>query len=252
MNSIRRIAKLLAIGCVCAVMSLAEGAKEPDMNEGAAVAMEITELDVNDSTLTLGYKIVNGTDRDAWVCDKIGPMAFEVFLTADKQTLLIRKRLDVPSSRMWRDIPVGRYVRMAPGESLAESVQITLPASPRIQYANEYATESAQPVGRLALEIGYYDEDLPALIHSILDVAKKSGLTSADVPVEILDTYFRGLRVRGVLGSFDQMTPDPYGQGYVNIFFSSQALTGEKILRADVNDVSIPYGKWEQPRMAVP
>jgi len=216
------------------------------MNEGAAVAMEITELDVNDSTLTLGYKIVNGTDRDAWVCDKIGPMAFEVFLTADKQTLLIRKRLDVPSSRMWRDIPVGRYVRMAPGESLAESVQITLPASPRIQYANEYATESAQPVGRLALEIGYYDEDLPALIHSILDVAKKSGLTSADVPVEILDTYFRGLRVRGVLGSFDQMNPDPYGQGYVNIFFSSQALTGEKILRADVNNVSISYKGYSE------
>jgi hypothetical protein len=96
-------------------------------------------------------------------------------------------------------------------------------------------------VGRLALEIGYYNEDLPALIHSILGVAKKSGLTSADVPAKVLDTYFRGLKVQDVLGGFDQMNPDPYGRGYVNILFSGQALTDENVLRVDVNNLSIPY-----------
>jgi hypothetical protein len=244
MGAIRKLTKLVAICCFCTVIVGAvdtEGTKGLNMNEGTAVTMQITHLDVNDSILTLSYGIRNETPHEAWVCNKSGPTTFEVFLTADKQTLLIRKRIDLPSSRMWRTIPVGRYVRVAPGESLAESVQIALPVSPIVQYAANFATESVQSVGRLALEIGYYDEDLPALIHSILAVARRSGLTSADVPAEILDTYFRGLRVRGVLGGFDQMNPDPYGQGYVDILFSGQALTGEKVLRVDVNSLSIPY-----------
>jgi hypothetical protein len=245
MSAIQKLTKLAAIGCLCTVILRAgdtEGARGFNMNEGATVTMQVTHLDANDSSLTLSYSIRNETSHEVWVCDKIGPSVFEVFLTPDKQTLLIRKRLDLPSSTMWRgSIPVGRYVRIASGESLAKSVQISLPVSPRIQYTADYATESAQGVGRLALEIGYYNEDLPALIHSVIAVAKTSGLTSADVPVEILDTYFRGLRVRGVLGSFDQMNPDPYGKGYIDVLYSSQALTGEKVLRVDINDLSISY-----------
>jgi hypothetical protein len=241
MNAARKIVRLLAVCCVCAVGSPAEEVTKPDISQDAAVTMEITELDVNDSTLALSYNIRNGTDREAWVCSKSGRIPFEVFLTSDQQTLLIRKRLDLPTKNKWRLEPVGTYVRIAPGASLAESVQITLPVSPAVLYANEYTTEFAQPVRHLALEIGYYDEDLPALIHSIFAVAEKSGLTSGDVPSNILNTYFRGLLVRGVLGSFDQVNPDPYGQGYVYIRYSWQALTGEKILRVDVNDVSIPY-----------
>ena len=98
MNAARRIAKLLAICCVCTVLSPAEDAKGPDMSKNAAVTMEITKLEVNDSTLALSYNIRNGTDREAWVCSEVGSIPFEAFLTSDKQTLLIRKRLDVPSN----------------------------------------------------------------------------------------------------------------------------------------------------------
>jgi hypothetical protein len=248
MNRVRRIAKLLAICCVCAVMSLAEGTKEPDMSKGAGVAMEIAELDVNDSTLTLSYKIINGTDRDAWVCSSVDSFApFEVFLTSDKQTLLIRKRLDVPTAAMWRPPgPVGTYVRIAPGASLADSVRIAVPVGPVFQYASPDTTAVAQTVTGLALEIGYYDADLPATIRSIIAVAEKSGLTVRDVPGSLLDTYFRGLRVRGALGDFDLMNENPYDQGYVRLTYSGQAFTGEKILRVDVNNVSIPYEGYSQ------
>lgn len=241
MNVLRRFLKLLAACCMCVIVSPAEETKEHDIREDATVKMEITKLNVDDSTLAFNYCIENGTDHEAWVCNAIGRIPFEVFLTSDRQTLVIRKRLDVPSNTRWRSEPIGTYIRLRPGDSLVESVQIALPASPSILYATEYTTEFAQPVGRLALEIGCYDEDLPALIHSIFAVAEASGLTSRDVPSNILDTYFRGVRVRGDLGSFDQVNPDPYGQGYVYLPYSWQALTGEKILRVDVNDVSIPY-----------
>ena len=242
MNTVRKIAQFLAVWCICTVVSPAEEAAEPKASEDVGVTIEITEFHVSDSTLALSYNISNGTDREAWVCTKIGRIPFEVFLTSDKQTLLIRKRLDVPCSARWRKAPVGTYVCIPPGSSLAESVQIALPASPTFLYAASDREASVQAAARhLALEIGYYNEDLPALIHSIFAVADMSRLTSRDVPPEILDTYFRGLRVRGVLGSFDQMNPDPYGQGFVYIEYSGQALTGEKILRVDVNDISIPY-----------
>jgi len=229
-------------------MSLAEGTKEPDVSKGAGVAMEIAELDVNDSTLTLSYKIVNGTDRDAWVCSSVASFApFEVFLTSDKQTLLIRKRLDVPTASIWRPPgPVGTYVRIAPGASLADSVQTAVPVSPRFLYASPDTTDLAQIVTHLALEIGYYDTDLPATIRSIIAVAEKSGLTVSDVPGSLLDTYFRGLRVRGALGDFDRVNEDPYGQGHISIAYSRQALTDEKVLRVNLNNVAIPYTGYSQ------
>jgi len=213
------------------------------MSEPAGVMMEITELDVNDSSFTLAYNITNRTDRDAWVCGSIDSSElFEVFLTPGGQTLLIRKRLDVPTTAMWRPRePVGTYLRIAPGASLADSVRIAVPVSPTFLYASPDIAEVARTVTGLALEIGYYDADLPAMIRSIIAVAEKSGLTVLDVPGSLLGTYFRGLSVRAALGNFDLVNKDPYAQGRVSIAYSRQALTNEKVLRVDVNNVSIPY-----------
>jgi hypothetical protein len=248
MIAVRRIAKLLVICCVCAVVSSAENTEGTDMSEPASVTMEITELDVNDSTLTLSYNITNGTDRDAWVCSSIDSSEpFEVFLMSNKQTLLIRKRLDVPTGAMWRPRePVGTYVRIAPGTSLVDSVRIAVPVNPKFFYASSDRAELAQIVTGLALEIGYYDADLPGIIREIIAIAEKSGLTILDVPGGLLGTYFRGLSVRVALRDFDQVNPDPYGQGRVSVVYSRQALTDEKILRVDVNDVSIPYKGYSE------
>jgi len=243
MGIVRQVVTLLVICGVCIVMSPAEEVTESTMSESPGVTMKITELDVNDVALSLTYHIRNGTDYDAWVCSNVGfSEPFEAFLTSDKQTLLIRKRLDVPTTAMWRPPgPVGTYVRIAPGASLADSVRIAVPVSPRFLYASRDTTKLAQQVTRLALEIGYYDADLPAMIHDIIAVAEKSGLTIWDVPGSLLNTYFRGLRVRGILGDFDLVNKDPYGQGQISIRYSGQALTDEKVLRVDVNEVSIPY-----------
>jgi hypothetical protein len=170
-----------------------------------------------------------------------------VFLASDKQTLLIRKRLDVPTNAIWGlGPPTGTYVRIAPGTSLADSVRIALPVSPRFLYASRDTTELAQTVTRLALEIGYYDADLPLMIRSIIAVAEKSGLAIRDVPPSLLDTYFRGVSVRALLRDFDLVNKDPYGQGWISITYTQQALTDEKVLRRDVNNVSIPYEGYSQ------
>jgi hypothetical protein len=253
MDAARRVLKVLVICCLCNMASHAQPTGtvgRPEDGERPGVAMEITELNIDGSTLTLGYQIINRTDFDAWVCSSIassGP--FEVFLTSDKQTLLIRKRLDVPTNAKWGlGEPTGTYVRVASGASLVDSVRIAVPLSPRFLYAgpDTDTTELAQTVTRLALEIGYYDADLPLIIRSIISVAEKSGLEIRDVPPGLLDTYFRGVGVRALLRDFDLVNKDPYGQGRVSIRYTQQALTDEKVLRVDVNDVSIPYKGYSQ------
>ena len=246
-----RILTLLAICCLSIVpfhTEAVDGVEGLDDSTEGAVTMELVALEVGESSLALSYNIINGMDRDAWVCSSIGfSEPFEVFLKSDKQTLLIRKRLDVPTTVMWRPPgPVGAYARIAPGASLADSVQIAVPVSPRFLYASQDGTELAQTVTGLALEIGYYDADLPGIIRGVIDVAEKSGLTIHDVPGGLLDTYFRGVRLRYIFSDFDLVNEDPYGQGCVLIKYSYQALTDEKVLRVEVNDVSIPYEGYSE------
>ena len=168
--------------CITAFHTGRAGQAATTGDDTGAVTMKITEFDVNDSTLALSYTVRNGTNRDAWVCTSIGATRpLEVFLARDGQTLLIRKRLDLHGPIWERGVPVGTYVRMAPGDSLADSIQMVLPVSPVFVFAGGGLASVEVTARRLALEIGYYDADLPALIHSIFAVADKSGLTLDDI-----------------------------------------------------------------------
>jgi len=211
------------------------------MSKASGVTIEISTVDVNDSLLTLSYDIKNESDHEAWICSESGP-PFEVFLALDTQTLVIRKRMDVPAYNVWdRAVPLGTYVRVIPGASLTESVRIALPVTSVIAYSAKKTTEVTQTVTRLTLEIGYFDEDLPGLIHSICAVADTWTLPHIDIPLDTFHAYFRGVAIRNGLGEyFDRLNPDPYAEGQVHIRYSQHGLI-EKILRADVNDVCIPY-----------
>ncbi len=222
----------------------ADSVEDPNNKERKNVTIELTKLDVNDTTLELGWKIKNNTDHDVWICDSIGSeINFEVYMAEDNRTLVIRRRLDVPSHYGWRSPPSGRYVRLHPGEIRPESLLLNLPVQFRFVYASR-GTKVTKCARYIALEIGFYDEDLPALIRSILQEAEKFSGTVSDIDVAIFKDYFRGLWVRERFGSlkfFDAINKDPYSEGWVEFYYPYQALTGEKILRILVDGVSIPY-----------
>jgi hypothetical protein len=214
----------------------------PDEGKATAVTIELTKLEVTDSSLELTYTIRNSSDHSVWVCSEVGSMPFEMYLTHDQQTLLLRKRLDVPSTAVWNRPPAaGTYTRLGPGAAQPESMLLDLPVTQKAIYASVTTTEVPQTVRRLALEIGYYDEDLPALVRGIFDVADKFSPESRNLDPNIERTYFRGLAVRRALGAYDIMNQDPYGEGRISIGYSYQALVGEKVLRMEVNGVAIPY-----------
>jgi hypothetical protein len=246
----KKIVKLIAICGVLVLCNTAShagqtgGASDPNGGKVTTATIELTKLDVNDSFLKLSYKIRNNSDHDVWACSSPSSKPFEIFLTQDRQTLLIRKRLNVPANREWyAGAPAGTYIRLRPGDDRAESLLVDLPVKPEFTYALRGTEEVAQTVRRLAIEIGYYDEDLPALVRSILDVAGKFSFGPRGwAEPWIIDTYFPGLLVHPLL----ETNKDPYGQGFVYIVYSNQGLIGEKVLRIDANGVSIPYKGYSE------
>jgi hypothetical protein len=240
----KAIAKMVTI---CNVLCLCHAASGADQTSDASVVkatvtIEITKLEVNDSNLTLSYRIRNEMDREAWVCSSISAFKpFEIFLTSDKQTLLIRGRQDIPTNTIWdHGLPRGTFVRVPSHTVFMNSMDIALPVSPYFLFAVQGGTLFDLTARRLAIEISYFDEDLPAMIHDICAVANRfPPVTSWDVPSSTLATYFPGLGVRNTMMNFDALNPDPYGQGRVYIYYPTSLV--EKVLHADVNGVCIRY-----------
>ena len=120
-------------------------------------------------------------------------------------------------------------------------MEINLPATEKFVYADLGAEEVTQVVRRLVLEIGYYDEDLPALVRGILAIADRFSLDGWGLYPDIQRMYFRGLAVAGALSNFYELNEDPDSSGVVHIEYSHQSLTGERVLRMEVNGVAIAY-----------
>lgn len=245
MNAWIRIMEMLAICTMCDMAchaGQADDVNSPVDGREAAVTIELTKLEVTDTSLEFSYKIRNHSGHDVWVCSEVSSAPFEVFLTHDTQTLLIRKRLDVPCNAIWARPPApGKYICLGPAEDRQDTLRIDLPVMPRFMYASQGMEVVTCTVRRLLLEIGYYDEDLPALIRRILEVADQFNAQAWSLHPDVRETYFRGLSVRSALLGFDLIDKDPYAEGYVYIYYSRQALTGEKTLRMEINGIAIPY-----------
>jgi len=129
----------------------------------------VTKLDTSDKTLKLNYEIKNDSGQDIWVCENIcatlDESDFEAYMADDKQTLLIRRRLDVtpiePAAE--RVQPSGRYVRLRAGQSRDESLLLSLPVESRCLFAS-HSKPDEQCAKSLAVEIGYYPGDMPSII----------------------------------------------------------------------------------------
>ena len=239
------VAMLLHV-LACSAWAQEGDTSDPESETGVRIAL--TKLDVNDVMLKLQYRIENNSDRSIWVLRSIDlftrSVLHDVFLSKDAKTLLVRRRLYMPYSRAGSSgIPRGNYVLLKPSEDLSETVSVKLPG----KNLSLFGIPGERFVGqatRLRIEIGYYDEDLPELVRSILRGAAGYGDAPFTEEFEIEKEYFRGLLVQnwvGKLSNFDFANPAPYDDGIVIVRYSRQALTGEKVLTIEVDGLSIPY-----------
>lgn len=230
-------------------LAYAQEENADDLESENTVRIVLSKLEVDDAALSLHYTIENSLDHSVWVLQNIDllfeQLQREVFMSKDGKTLLMRRRLDIPRTTTFgRGVwPWATYVLLQPNESLYETVSLKFPVETRGLFTGSGARFVGQAT-RLRLEIGYYDEDLPKLIRSILRGAESLGNSTFTEESEVKLKYFRGLRVHdwvGPLSGFDARNPAPYDDGVVVFMYSLQALTGEKVLATEVDGLSIPY-----------
>lgn len=225
-----------------------------DQNDVGPVKIELTHLDVNDTNLKLGFKIINDTDHDIWICDSVntdGVRDFEVFMAEDNQTLVVRRRFDLnPDQAGFERFFKGRYIRFGPGQERTESLSFTIPPPRQTWFEGE--TGYAPYAKRLAIEIGYYNEDLRELLVIVINVGEKLD-SDSDIFFSSFEEeltyyqFFGGFVIAEVFKSSDQSprgSPvyDPVYDGgeEISMYHMGYVHMGEKVLRATINDVSIP------------
>lgn len=262
MNRYKNIILMLGLCVVFARCVQAEDAND-SIEQEQALTIALTEFDVNETTLKLSWKIMNNTDHDIWICDSISERNweylyvsdFEAFIAEDDQTLVLSWRLDKPLFGFFSTSVdfVGRYFRLRAGQERSEFETFPLPFS--IFPYLEYDTGDAPYATRLAIEIGYYDEDLPGLIQQIVDIARRLNCESIDFEnfeeyardYKILDRYFGGLLIEKAFSEQEDFRESTMSGGdeiilpYISEFYNvGEHILDEQILRLEIDGVYIP------------
>jgi len=222
------------------------------------LSIALTGYDVNETTLKLSWSIKNNSDHDILICDAIDerllgyPPGFDRYVAVDNQTLVFCWRLDKPILAMYPN-PVdffGRYVRLRANQEWSKSLTFALP----LGYSTliEIFRGDASYATRLAIEIGYYDEDLPAQILQIVDVARRFNCESIKFEYysedwKIFRRYFAGILIEDSFNKWadfrESITSgaDEIIIPYIGEFGSrGEHVLDEKILRLDISGVHIP------------
>lgn len=219
-------------------------------NHAGIPTIVITKLDIIEKKLKLTYKIRNKTKNDLWIFEGVGKydISAEVFMEGNKQTLLIRSRLDIPSEPKRGTIPSfdGRYIHLAPGRSLSESITLPIPVQRCYGFPGRPQKPGLQYATQLAFEIGYYVGDLREIIRNRLEKenmtkGKKSPVSPA-TPNKLIE-WFAGL---GVL-TFNEMSEGLRSRDEeVLIPYTDQLLKGEQLVRIAIDGLRIPYEEREK------
>ena len=222
----------------------AENSDDPNNEDGKVVTIELTKLDVNDTILELSWKIVNNSDHDVWICDNY----VDRFMNKDNKTLVIRRRFDLPVRKgliLERGWGRSRYVRLSPGQEKPEFFSLSLPVQPYQIFTGESGI--AQYTERLALEISFYDEDLPRLILEIVEIADH---INCDLSVgyfgfrtDVSNRFFGGPMIALLfkhLLDFESNVELAYDDGEMWMPHMDGVHMGEQVLRLMVDGVSIP------------
>jgi len=227
----------------------------------------ITKTDLTDRTLRVSYEIHNSSGHDIWICEDISLTVrgyhFEAYMAEDRQTLLIRRRLDIEPSGSAPPPPRGRYVRLREGKVRTESLVLSLPVASRFFWG--FPTSEGKAYAKsLALEIGYYLGDMPGMIRRILTKPKEPpsppvthGIDPAtDGPI----LYYPTPNVSDRLGNLLYFNWYNWPNGHVGhrdeeLVIPSTGGTnmGEQVVRARIDGLAIPYKeKYDRPEISPP
>jgi len=216
---------------------------------GGIPTIAVMSFDVNDQGLKLRYRIANSTGHSVWVCDGIetGKGGFtqqEVYVDADANTLVIRRRLHLALPVLLPGHPMinGRYLCLRPGQERAGSLDLAVPVLPRTVFAS--SGPDVTSVSRLTVEIGFYNEDLPTKIRSILGIADKLKCLEprgAEINLDHYNQYFGGLLISSTFGGLAGFDTLYKGESVIVLPWLWPVFPEDGSLKITIDPVSIPY-----------
>jgi hypothetical protein len=231
---------LITALAVFILLTAPAGADAEPKDNGKADDMKlvVTSLDVNDTALKLICEIRNNCSQDVWICVSVNENAgfdFEAYADNDTQTLVIRRRLDVPSTIMWDVSPYGKYIRLRPGEKRVESVSLSLPVRSRRVYIASQGKKLIEFITHVTIEIGYYVGDLPKMFINMLTEMEKTDI----------DKFVGFTMVCGDVLGFNRMNEwfKKRREDEILIPYTRQEFKGEEVLRIVIDDIKIPYNE---------
>jgi hypothetical protein len=255
---------VLSVLCAVCLLSVGGGVAEGQRDghpesKGATPMIVLTGFDVNDQSMDVRYKIVNRRTHDIWVCDAVYlkdskgkdvPPYHDVYMAEDGLTLVVRKQLEVLYERspsVPRDY-AGHYVRLRAGEEQVGSLSLSLPAEQSVVLALGWPPAGGFAT-RMALRVGFHDEDLREKMRRIVSVAERIGgaqLTWSDFTAEEYDIYrqyFHGLWVSATFGGLAGFN-DAWLEGSEEIeiphSLTPQFVSTESCLEIVIDGVLIP------------
>jgi hypothetical protein len=152
---------LTAMLTVCILLLL--GTQANSISNPGVPTITVTQLDINEKTLELTYKIRNDSADDIWILTgghlhsvSTFGMGTGVHVTEDGRTLTIGIRFN-RSSTVMTPIPIyGRFIRLRSGESQIESIFMEIPVYPAPQSGSiRQQGQGIHIASRLAIELGY-------------------------------------------------------------------------------------------------
>lgn len=197
-------------------------------NETNDVTMAITESRVTDRALEVGYEIINGSERDIWICGSIisWPWAgqdYEIYLPEGSGTLVVRRR-NIPTSREWSVPPCATYIRLRAGEQQSESLFLPLPVRPAPVLFWSPHIEKTIYATYVLIEIGFYGADFPGEVFDSFS-EQAAGVTRSNERVRDRDDT--------ILVSYPRLYPEQ-----------------ERVLSAVTQVPYIPYAEESIPSLA--
>jgi hypothetical protein len=228
---IARVRLVTLIICIFAASTARPDNEVPENAEGLNII--VTSLKVDDKILQIDYEVVNNSQQEIWICDNIAAFSvsfadYEVFIDEDDQTLVVRKRMNVPSTILYTINPAGKYIRLCPGNKKSYSLLFPLPVHYTRVYKGIERREGIVYATRIAIEIGYYVGNLPELYYS--------GAIETAGKYRDID---RALRSTGGNEKLRQRNEE------VIIPHAYWRLKGEKVLHTIIENQRIPYTSQE-------
>jgi len=223
--------------------------RSDSMSESPTIT--VIAMDVSDEVLKLNYEIRNSSEQDIWLYEGLnrGYKNFEVYMTEDDETLLIRRRLAVPKNTFTPEHLSGWYRRIGKNTAREECLLLPLPVHRRTFFRGlKRRVKDLEYAKRLKLEIGFYSGDLNEIIFDFLDKAEKypeeNHINEHGYPIDIVGWLVSSLHFNtsneGVLNRDEQVV----------LWWNDGTLKGEQVIVTKIDDLKVPY--MESPRYLEP